>query len=138
MKIKRNGKEWVNYSTQDLNNMSRDKLRLLKQEIQKNIEEVSWKKSNYNATNEEELNSKEYHKHISNYKKVFAILKSQILTINKILKTKEEDSFKKREHWLWCFYCNTEKVLNERKFNELIKATDESANYHVEVFSNKD
>ena len=138
MKIKRNGKEWVNYSTQDLNNMSRDELRLLKQEIQKNIEDVSWKKSNYNATNTEELNSKEYHKHISNYKKVFTILKSQILTINKILKTKEEDSLKKREHWLWCFYSNTEKVLNERKFNELIKATDESANYHVEIFSNKD
>lgn len=131
IRIKKNG-NFVTYTTQDLNSMDKKELKLLKQEIQGNIESVSWKRSNYNATNSEDLNSKEYYKQMSKYKKTFVILKSYMCFVNEILKNKENDEFEEREHWLWCFYDEASKKLKKKHFDELVKNADERVKYHID------
>ena len=139
-KIRRNkliklriGREEIVYSDDDLSTMSREQLKQLKQDLQCNMEEVSAKKARYQAENNEEYNSKEYFKQIAKYKTVIVSLKRAIAKVNVYETELKENTLKDREHWLWCFYTIVKKNLDEDKFNNFVKLTDEKANFSVEI-----
>ena len=132
IKLKMNGK-YVVYKEEQIKSMSREELKLLKQEISSNMESVSSAQAYYKANNEEPMNSKNYYQQIAKYKKVFAILKSNMFYVNKVLEDCREDELKQREHWLWCFYWNTQDLMKKRDFEKLVNLTDESAKYHIDV-----
>jgi hypothetical protein len=127
------GKEEIVYSDDDLSTMSKVQLKQLKQDLQCNIEEVSVKKAKYQAENNEEYNSKEYFKQIAKYKTVIANLKRAIAKVNAYENYIKENELKDREHWLWCFYMVTRKNLDEDKFNNFVKLTNEKAKFNMEI-----
>lgn len=127
------GKEEIVYSDDDLSTMSKVQLKQLKQDLQCNIEEVSAKKTKYQAENNEEYNSKEYFKQIAKYKTVIANLKRAIAKVNAYENCTKENELKDREHWLWCFYAIAKKNLDEDKFSNFVKLTDKKANFSVEI-----
>lgn len=127
------GRSEIIYSNEDLMNMNRVQLKQLKQDLQCNIEEVSAKKAKYQAENDEEYNSKEYFKQIAKYKTVIVNLKRAIAKVNAYENFTKENELKDREHWLWCFYTVAKKNLDEDKFSNFVKFTDEKANFSMEI-----
>jgi hypothetical protein len=127
------GKEEIVYSDDDLSTMSKVQLKQLKQDLQCNIEEVSAKKTKYQAENNEEYNSKEYFKQIAKYKGVIANLKRAIAKVSAYENYTKENEAKDREHWLWCFYTIAKKNIDEIKFNDFIKMTNEKAKFSMEI-----
>ena len=127
------GKDEIVYNDEDLQNMSRLQLKQLKQDLQCNMEEVSAKKTMYQANNEEDYNSKEYFKQIAKYKMVIAKIKRSIAKVNVYEKSLHEEEKEDREHWLWNFYSNMKNSIDEDVFKKVVQITDETVGYHVNV-----
>ena len=132
IKFKRDGK-YVTYSEDELHTLSRERLKTIKGEIQSNIEQISTKKEQYKLNNDEEYNSKEYLSKMAQYKSIAVKLKNYITYINHLLDSEHESELIKNEHWLWCFYMNVKNCTRKGKFEKLIKATDERAEFHVDI-----
>lgn len=122
----------VIYTPKELQNMNKGELKQLKRELQSNIEEVASKRADYNLNNQEKYNSKKYCEKINSYKKVIAILKSQIAYINKFVEKAKRDELQENEQWLYNFYINTKNSIRKNKFEKLIKMTDECTEYHID------
>ena len=130
IKFKRDGKYAI-YTEDELRELSREQLKTIKGEIQSNIEQVSITKEKYILNDKEK--SKEYYSKLAQYKSIAIKLKNYITYINHILDSEHESELKKNEHWLWCFYMNVKNCTRKNKFKKFIKATDERAEYHVEI-----
>ena len=127
------GKEEIVYSDDDLSSMSREQLKQLKQDLQCNMEDVSAKKTRYQAENNEDYNSKEYFKQIAKYKTVMVNLKKAIAKVNVYENEVKDNELKDREHWLWSFYVNVKHTLDKNEFNKFVKMTDEKLGYNVKI-----
>lgn len=127
------GNEYVTYTDDDLSKLSKEQIKVLKGELQSNIEMVSARRAKYNAENDDGYGSKEYFSKIAQYKSVTARLRSYINYLNRIQKDCEKDDLKDREHWLWCFYHNVKDFVNKKTFEKIINLTDEKAEFHVEI-----
>ena len=136
IKFKR-GKDYVIYTEEELSNLSKEQIKVLKGELQSNIEMISAKRAKYNAENDDGYGSKEYFAKIAQYKGVCARLRNCINYLNKIQKDKDKDELKEREHWLWCFYHNVKDSVNKKTFEKIINLTDEKAKFHVEIGDSK-
>ena len=123
--------------------MSIQELRTLKNRIQRNIEEVSLKRSLYTNENKEEYNSHEYWKKINTYKTVIMINRNYLAYIktfepnapNVPVQTRER---KDVEHWLYCFYQECKILLSEETIKMLEDNADDKAGYHCDFPSKGD
>ena len=128
------------YTKEQLEQMSIQELRTLKNRIQRNIEEVSLKRSLYTNENKEEYNSHEYWKKINTYKTVIMINRNYLAYIktfepnapNVPVQTRER---KDVEHWLYCFYQESKILLSEETIKMLEDNADDKAGYYCDFLS---
>ena len=127
------GKEEIIYSDDDLASMTRKELKQLKQDLQCNIEDVSSKRSRYQATNNDAYNSKEYYTRLAKYKCAIVSLRKSIAKVSLYERELIENDSHDREHWLWAFYTTVKHNADEKTFEEYVKLADEKSKYHVEI-----
>lgn len=127
------GKEEIIYSDDDLMMMNKSQLKQLKQDLQCNIEDVSAKKTRYQAENNESYNSKEYFKRIAKYKTAISAIKHSIAKVSLYFNNLKEDTFEKNEQWLWQFYISAKNILNFDEFKNIVSMVDEKTKYHIEI-----
>jgi hypothetical protein len=128
------GKENEEVITEEqISKMTRQELKNLKARCQAVQSEVSLKRQQFQAENEFEKNSSEFWKKMSVYKKIIGIFQKYIVYLNQVEKEsivpKEHAD---REHWLWCYYQESMKVLTESMVQQISEMADTRAKFHVD------
>ena len=129
-KLKINGKTEV-FDKERLSNMSRSELKIIKTDIQSNLEEIALKRQRYQMENNEELNSDEYWRRMNAYKGATFALRQALNDVNKIHSTAKESQLKQNEHWLFNFYSIAKKELSLEDFEEMVKETNNYVGYNL-------
>ena len=128
------GKENEEVITEEqINKMTRQELKNLKARCQAIQGEISLKRQQFQAETEFERNSSEFWKKMSVYKKIIGIFQRYIVYLNQVEKEalpppKSVD----REHWLWCYYQESMKVLTEYIVQQICEMADTRAKFHVD------
>ena len=128
------GKENEEVITEEMiTKMTKQELKNLKARCQAVQGEISLKRQQFQAENEFERNSSEFWKKMSVYKKIIGIFQRYIVYLNQVEKEalpppKSID----REHWLWCYYQESMKVLTESMVQQIIEMADTRAKFHID------
>ena len=114
--------------------MSRQELRNLKQRVQSAMNEVSLKRNIFKTENTLEKNSQEYWRKMYVYKSVIARYVKILAWLGQIegnaVPTKERAD---NEHWLWCYYQESMKVLTDDMVNQIKEMADTRTGFHCEI-----
>ena len=128
------GKENEEVITEEMiSKMTKQELKNLKARCQAVQGEISLKRQQFQAENEFERNSSEFWKKMSVYKKIIGIFQRYIVYLNQVEKEalpppKSVD----KEHWLWCYYQESMKVLTENMVQQIIEMADTRAKFHID------
>ena len=121
------------FTTEQINNMSKQELKSLKQRCTTAIAEIAEKRSRYKNENQEEQNSTEFWTKMNKYKGAITIQQRYINYLSDIERKKEPSvEHKDREHWLWCYYQESLRMLTDGMVCQLEEMADERAGFHVE------
>lgn len=128
------GKENEEIITEEMiSKMTRQELKNLKARCQAVQGEISLKRQQFQAENEFERNSSEFWKKMSVYKKVIGIFQNYIVYLNQVEKEAMPTSESiDREHWLWCYYQESMKVLTDSMVGQITEMADTRAKFHVD------
>ena len=124
------GKEVVTYTDKELSELSKQQLKQLKADLQNNIEEISAKKSKYINENTEERNSSAYWRKINSYKSATVFCRKAISYVNTFVADAQDDNKSNTEHWLWCYYQESKKLLTTDCIDNIESMADEKAGFH--------
>lgn len=121
------------FTTEQIENMTKAELKGLKQRCTESIAEVANKRSHYKNENTEGQNSKEFWTKMNKYKAAITILQRYIKYLSDVERKKEPTREQKdNEHWLWCYYQESMKVLTEDMVEQIKEMADNRADFHIE------
>lgn len=121
---------------EDILKMSRQEIKNLKQRCQNSMSEVALKRNIFRTENDLDKNSQEYWRKMYVYKCVIGKYTKAIQWLGQIeadavsSKPKEKQD---HEHWLWCYYQESMKVLTDDMVNQIKELTDIRAKFHCEI-----
>ena len=114
--------------------MSRQEIRSLKQRCQSCMNEIALKRNKFRTENDCEKNSQEFWRKTYVYKGAIVKYTKALAWLSQIeidaVPTKETED---KEHWLWCYYQESMKVLTEDMVNQIKEMADERAHFHCEI-----
>lgn len=118
----------------DILNMDKPSLKVLKMKCQSAITEVSVKRDVFRTENELDSNSKDYWRKMFVYKSIITKYTKAIAWIQSIeTNAKPPKQHEDREHWLWCYYQESMKVLTDDMVNQIKEMADTRAKFHAEI-----
>ena len=121
------------YTEEQIKAMNKAELKNLKMKCQAAMSDVSLKRTRYINENTEEKNSHAFYKKMTTYKTVIGIYQKAIMYLSELETNKEPPvEVKDREHWLWCYYQESLKMLAEETVEMLKELTDERSGFHIE------
>lgn len=121
------------YKEEDILKMTKQELKNLKTKCQTAMSDISLKRTRYKSENTEDQNSHEFWKRMNTYKTVIGIYQKNINYLCKIENQKEPSREQKdNEHWLWCYYQESLKMLTEGMVEQISEMADERAGFHIE------
>ena len=119
------------YTNEQIKSMNKNELKSLVAKCQLAQSEISMKRNRYRNENEEDQNSKVFWTKMNKYKQAITIYQRAIFELTEMIKKTEPVKQEDREHWLWCYYQESLKVLSEDMINQLIEMTDNRAKCHI-------
>ena len=119
------------YKSSQINAMTRAELKQLKSKCVCAMSDIATKRSRYKNENTEVANSKEFWTRMNKYKSAIAIYQRAIFYIGDLESKKGNDEHEDNEHWLYCYYQESRKMLTEDMVKQLSEMADERAGYHV-------
>ena len=91
------------------------------------------KGSHYKNENTEEINSKEFWTKMNKYKAAITIQQRYIKYLSDVERAKEPTRDQKdNEHWLWCYYQESLKMLTDNMIEQIKEMADNRAEFHIE------
>lgn len=118
---------------EDILKMTKQEIKNLKARCQSAMGDVALKRNKFRTENDLAPNSPEFWKRMNTYKSVIAIYYNAIAWLGCIEKDavppKEQED---REHWLWCYYQESMKVLTDSMVEQIKEMADNRAGYHFE------
>ena len=121
------------YTEEQIKAMNKAELKSLKSKCQATMADISLKRSRYINDNNEERNSHAFYKKLNGYKTIIGIYQRAIFYLNDIENKKEPTpECKDREHWLWCYYQESLKMLAPETVDMIKELADERAEFHIE------
>lgn len=125
-----------NYTKDDLNEMTLEALVDLRHYCTKSANEISAKRNDYEVKNEDKMNTSEYWKRISQYKKAMAHIQLAGQYISDLMKTKRCNTHTQEQHWYYYFFVEAGKKVPSWIMNKIIKSVDEACGYKLEDVTN--
>lgn len=119
------------YTNEQIKSMNKSELKSLVAKCQLAQSEISMKRNRYRNENEEDQNSKVFWTKMNKYKQAITIYQRAIFELTEMIKKAEPVKQEDREHWLWCYYQESLKVLSEDMINQLIEMADNRAKCHI-------
>ena len=117
----------------DILKMSKPEIKNLKQRCQNAINEVSLKRNIFRTENELNNNSQEYWRKMYVYK---CVINKYIKAVNWLCQIESNATPPQqqvdREHWFWCYYQESMKVLTEEMVEQIKEMADNRAKFHLE------
>lgn len=118
----------------DILKMSKQEIKNLKQRCQNAINDVALKRNIFRTENELQNNSQEYWRKMYVYKCVISKYTKAInwlcqIETNATPPQQQVD----REHWLWCYYQESMKVLTDGMVEQIKEMADNRAQFHFEI-----
>ena len=114
--------------------MTKQEIRNLKQRIQSTMNEISLKRNIFKTENDLGKNSQEFWRKMYVYKGLIARYTNALAWLGKVemdaVSTKQNAE---TEHWLWCYYQESLKVLTEDMVNQIKEMTDLRAKFHLDI-----
>lgn len=118
----------------DILNMDKPSLKVLKMKCQNAINEVSVKRDIFRTDNMLDKNSKEYWRKMFVYKSIITKYTKAIAWLNSLeVNAKPPKQHEDREHWLWCYYQESMKVLTDEMAEQIKEMADSRAKFHCEI-----
>ena len=121
------------FTTEQIESMTKDQLKGLKQRCMECIGEIANKRIHYKNENTEEANSKAFWTKMNKYKAAITIQQRYIKYLSDIERAKEpKPDQKANEHWLWCYYQESLKMLTDDMVEQIKEMADNRAKFHIE------
>ena len=113
--------------------MSKPEIKNLKIRCQSAMSDVAVKRNKFKTENELEKGSQEFWRKMYVYKGVIAKYTKAIAWLGQIeLNAKPPKEKEDKEHWLWCYYQESMKVLTDDMVNQIKELADTRAKFHIE------
>lgn len=121
------------YTNEQIKSMNKSELKSLVAKCQLAQSEISMKRNRYKNENEEDKNSKVFWTKMNNYKQAITIYQRAIFELTEMIKKAEPTPQQKdNEHWLWCYYQESLKLLTDEMVSQITEMADNRAKYHIE------
>lgn len=118
----------------DILKMDKPTLKNLKLRCQATINDVSTKRDIFRTENDLPKKSQEYWRKMYVYKSVISKFTKAISWLNSLeANAKPSKQHEDREHWLWCYYQESMKVLTDNMVMQIKEMADTRAKFHFEI-----
>ena len=114
--------------------MSKQEIKNLKALIQSSINDVSVKRDAFRTETELDKKSQDFYRKMYVYKSIIAKYTKALAWLNTIeVSAKGSQEQEDIEHWLWCYYQESMKVLTEEMVSQIKEMADVRAKFHIEI-----
>lgn len=121
------------YTNEQIKGMNKAELKSLVCKCQLAQAEISMKRNRYKNENEEDENSKAFWTKMNKYKQAITIYQRAIFELKELIRKAEPSpEHVDREHWLWCYYQESLKLLTDEMVSQITEMADNRAKYHIE------
>ena len=118
----------------DILEMTKQEIKNLKQRCQNTMNDIATKRNMFRTENELAQNSKEFWRKMYVYKLTIAKFTKAIAWLSQIeCNARPPKQQVESEHWLWCYYQESLKMLTEEMVNQIVEMTDARAKFHLEI-----
>lgn len=118
----------------DILKMDKPALKNLKLRCQSVISEVSTKRDIFRTENDLPEKSQDYWRKMYVYKSVISkFTKAMAWLCSLEANAKPPKQHEDREHWLWCYYQESMKVLTDEMAEQIKEMADSRAKFHCEI-----
>lgn len=122
------------YKEEQILAMNKQEVKNLKTLVQSAINDVAVKRDTFRTETELDKKSQEFFRKIYVYKIIIARYTKALAWLNTIeISAKGNQEHEDREHWLWCYYQESMKVLTEEMVDQIKEMADGRAKFHIEI-----
>jgi hypothetical protein len=118
---------------EEILSMTKQEIKNLKQRCQSSMNEIALKRNKFRTENELDKGSQEFWRRMYCFKGAIAKYTKALAWLGKIeLDAKPPKEKEDKEHWLWCYYQESMKVLTDDMVNQIKELADTRARFHIE------